>query len=155
MPSLRPWRARASDVLLHGTGTGTADELTRVNNHRPSIFLASPSRDTWLLAVQNGCGPAPILCDHACKAKWSTNGDWLFVQDVFTNRADRGRSLAIPVGPGEHLPDLPPTGFAPQASAIPGAVSVARDDLIPGKDPAHFAYVNTTVHRNLYRISLR
>lgn len=53
-PSLCPWRGRASGVLLHGTGTGTADELTCVNNHRPSIFLASPSRDTWLLAVQNG-----------------------------------------------------------------------------------------------------
>ena len=37
-----------------GTGTETADELTRVNNHRPSIFLASPSRSTWLLAVQFG-----------------------------------------------------------------------------------------------------
>ncbi len=27
--------------------------------------------------------------------------------------------------------------------------------LVPGRDPAHFAYVNTTVHRNLYRISLQ
>jgi len=44
-------RACIGVVLLHGIGTGTADELTRVNNHRPSIFLASPSRSTWLLAV--------------------------------------------------------------------------------------------------------
>jgi hypothetical protein len=42
------------DRPLHGTGTGTADVLTCVNNHRPSTFLASPSRLTWLLAVQNG-----------------------------------------------------------------------------------------------------
>ena len=60
MHALRPGRARASGVLLHGTGTGggmgteTADEVTRVNSHCPSIFLASPSRSTWLLAVQNG-----------------------------------------------------------------------------------------------------
>ena len=54
MHALRPWRARASGVLLHGTGTETADELTLVNNHRPSIFLARPSRSTWLTAVQNG-----------------------------------------------------------------------------------------------------
>ena len=45
---------RVHRVLLHGTGTPTADELARVNNHRPSIFSASPSRFTWLLAVQNG-----------------------------------------------------------------------------------------------------
>jgi hypothetical protein len=61
MHSLRTWRASASGGLLHGIGIGagsgteTADELTRVNNHRPSIFLASPSRSTWLLAVQFGC----------------------------------------------------------------------------------------------------
>jgi hypothetical protein len=35
-------------------GTGTVDELACVNNHRPSIFLPSPSRSTWLFPVQNG-----------------------------------------------------------------------------------------------------
>ncbi|HEX6546220.1 MAG TPA: winged helix-turn-helix domain-containing protein [Bryobacteraceae bacterium] len=111
--------------------------------------------DSVLIPVDGG--PAPILCDYFCETKWSTNGNWLFLLDTFPNRADGGHSLAIPVGPGEHLPELPPTGFAPQAqaSAIPGAVSVPRDDLIPGKDPADFAYVKTAVHRNLYRISLR
>ena len=54
MHSLRPWRASALGALLHGTGTPTADELARFNNHRPSIFSASPLRYTWLLAVQNG-----------------------------------------------------------------------------------------------------
>ena len=48
------WRPEFEAVLLHGTGTPTADELACVNNHRPSIFFASPSRLTWLLAVQNG-----------------------------------------------------------------------------------------------------
>lgn len=54
MHALRSWRARASGVLLHGTGTPTAVEVTCVNNQRPSIFSASPLRFTWLLAVQNG-----------------------------------------------------------------------------------------------------
>jgi hypothetical protein len=40
------------------------------------------------------------------------------------------------------------------ASVLTGAQSIARGELIPGKDPAHFAYLNTAVHRNLYRISL-
>src|ERR1700749_2886777 len=56
------WRASASRVFLHGSGTPTAGGigiptavvLTRVNNHFPSIFMASPVRSTWLLAVQNG-----------------------------------------------------------------------------------------------------
>ena len=67
-----------------------------------------------------------------------------------------GRSLAIPLGPGESLPDLPPEGIAPLAepSVVKGAQSVPRAYLVPGKDPEHYAFVNTTVHRNLYRISL-
>jgi hypothetical protein len=31
---------------------------------------------------------------------------------------------------------------------------VNREQLVPGEDPSHFAYVYTTAHRNLYRISL-
>jgi hypothetical protein len=54
MHALLPWGARTSGVLLHGTGTETTDELTCVNNHRPSIFLASPLRSTWLLAAHSG-----------------------------------------------------------------------------------------------------
>jgi hypothetical protein len=50
MHAPRPWRARASGVLLHGTGTGAADELTRVDNHRPSIFWLHRQglRGSWL-----------------------------------------------------------------------------------------------------------
>jgi hypothetical protein len=64
--------------------------------------------------------------------------------------------LAIPLGPGESLPDLPAAGIAPlaEASVVQGAQSVRRGELVPGKDPEHYAWVNTTVHRNLYRISL-
>lgn len=56
IPDARPASLASASIgcLLHGTGTGTADELTFVNNHCPSIFLASPSRLTWLLAVQYG-----------------------------------------------------------------------------------------------------
>jgi PAS domain S-box-containing protein len=70
--------------------------------------------------------------------------------------AETGRSLAIPVGYDENLPPLPHGGIEPlaNASVVPGAQSIARGELVPGRDPAHFAYVNTTVHRNLYRISL-
>ena len=41
-----------------------------------------------------------------------------------------------------------------EAAVVPGAQSIPRDDLVPGADLSHFAYVKTTVHRNLYRVSL-
>jgi hypothetical protein len=67
-----------------------------------------------------------------------------------------GRSLAIPIGPEETLPELPADGIEPSAqlSVVPGSQSVGRAELVPGKDLAHFAYVKTTSQRNLYRVSL-
>ena len=63
---------------------------------------------------------------------------------------------AIPVGPEESLPVLPAGGIAPliESSVVQGAESVGRAEPVLGKRPDHYAWVNTTVHRNLYRISL-
>jgi hypothetical protein len=101
-------------------------------------------------------GPSRIICASFCVPKWSSTGRHLVIPVEAPSRTSPGRSLAIPAGPGETLPDTPAKGIEPLAEAgiVPGAQSIARGDLIPGSDPAHFAYVNTTVHRNLYRISL-
>jgi hypothetical protein len=63
-------------------------------------------------------------------------------------------SLVIPVGPGESLPEFPQGDVQPLAepNVVPGAQSLNR---VPGKDLSHYAYVNTAVRRNLYRMSLR
>jgi DNA-binding winged helix-turn-helix (wHTH) protein/Tol biopolymer transport system component len=130
----------------------------------------SPGR-RWVMAIAplpDGSGEAPIAIplDGGPPRRmyasytfpvWSTNGKWLFFPVEAATRTSLGRSLAIPVGPGESLPDLPAGGLMPQADAniVPGAQSVNRADFVPGKDPEHFAYVNTTVHRNLFRISPR
>ena len=60
------------------------------------------------------------------------------------------------MGPGETLPKFPAGGIVPgsDASVIPGSKIVDRAELAPGPDPSRYAYVNSTVHRNLYRISL-
>ncbi len=115
---------------------------------------ASTGVRTMVIAT-NG-GTAQIICPDFCVPKWSSNGKFLVIPVEAPSRTGLGRSLAIPVGPGETLPDLPRGGIEPlaQASVMPGALTIARGELVPGKDPAHFAYVNTTVHRNLYRISL-
>ncbi len=80
-----------------------------------------------------------------------------------SGRSDRrlntsGRSLAIPVG----LERRPAWSFLQQelqpladASGTPGAQSISRaGKIVPGMDLSHYAYVNTAVHHNLYRISL-
>jgi DNA-binding winged helix-turn-helix (wHTH) protein/Tol biopolymer transport system component len=101
-------------------------------------------------------GPPVLLCSTFCWPTWSPNGNFLYIPVDPASRKNLGRSLAIPVGPGETLPKFPPGGIEPHADAsvIPGAQIVERAELAPGLDPAHYAYVDTTVHRNLYRISL-
>jgi hypothetical protein len=109
-----------------------------------------------VVAIPLDGGPVRDVCASYCLPTWSTSGRFLFVPVEGPSRFAKGRSLAIPIGPGESMPDLPPGGIAPLAepNVVNGAQSVPRANLVPGKDPEHFAFVNTTVHRNLYRISL-
>jgi DNA-binding winged helix-turn-helix (wHTH) protein/WD40 repeat protein len=109
-----------------------------------------------VMAIPLGGGPPRRICESYCYPAWSSSGRFLLVPVELPSRAGPGRSLVIPVGPGESLPALPPGGIEPSAqpSAVPGAQSLDRASLIPGADPSHYAYVKTTAHRNLYRISL-
>ena len=102
-------------------------------------------------------GGAPVrTCASYCVQTWSSNGKFLFIAVEAPSQTSPGRSLAIPIGPGETLPALPLGGVEPGAEPadVPGSQAVSRALLVPGKDPSHYAYVNTTAHRNLYRISL-
>jgi DNA-binding winged helix-turn-helix (wHTH) protein/Tol biopolymer transport system component len=108
------------------------------------------------MAIPLGGGPPLRICATYCLPAWSASGRYLFVAVESPTQTSPGRSLAIPVGPGESLPAIPPGGIEPGAKedVVPGSQSVNRALLVPGEDPSHFAYVNTTSHRNLYRISL-
>jgi len=108
------------------------------------------------MAIPMDGGTPRRVCASFCSAAWSTSGKFLFVQLEWPSSTSPGRILAIPVEPGESLPVLPPGGIPPQAdpSVVEGSQLLSHADLVPGNDPSHFAYVNTTVHRNLYRISL-
>ena len=97
------------------------------------------------------------VCATYCVPSWSTDGKFVFIPVEESSLTNPGRSLAIPLGPGESLPDLPPAGIPPlaQPNIVPGSSSVGRDFLVAGKDPQHYAWIKTTVHRHLYRISLQ
>lgn len=151
---------------MNQDGSGRSKVLPSPVNQIQSV---SPGRH-WVVAVTlrkdgNGVGhmaipiqggPAVLLCSTSCHPMWSPDGKFLYIPVEEPSVAGPGRSLAIPLGPDEALPPFPPGGIKPQsdASVIPGALTVERAELAPGADIEHFAYVNTTVHRNLYRVSL-
>jgi DNA-binding winged helix-turn-helix (wHTH) protein/Tol biopolymer transport system component len=175
-----PHFGAGGQILVQQT-EGNANYLEQINSdgsHRTKIFpypigefqSVSPGRrwatvetprapDTSLpaiVAVPLAEGVPQRICAPLCLTRWSTDGKFLFVSVEDSSRTSPGRSLAIPVGPGESLPDLPVGGIPPMAEprVVQGAKSVGRGELVPGKDPEHYAWVNTTVHRNLYQISL-
>jgi hypothetical protein len=109
-----------------------------------------------VMAVPLDGGKPRRLCQSYCNPVWSSTGNFLFVSVEPSSQSSPGRSLAIPIGPGETLPELPPEGIplSAQPGVVPGSQSVDRAELVPGKDLFHFAYVKTTSQRNLYRVSL-
>jgi len=137
------------------------DDLQTVSPNRRWVIAAVPPGanriPSAIMAIPLDGGAPHRLCASYCYPRWSTDGKFLFVSVEGPSQSGPGRSLALSLGPGESLPDLPDGGIAPlaEASVIQGAVSVARGELVPGKDPDHYAWVNSTVHRNLYRISIR
>ena len=181
IPGARSPHFGADGQILFLQPEGNKNYLERINPdgvHRSRVFPypvlefqgISPS-GRWVMAVVprtpernvpqvvdiplDGGAPRRICVDY-CRPGWSTNGRFLFVTVQDPSRTSPGRTLAIPAGPGESLPDLPPDGIAPLAEpgVVPGAQSIARGELVPGRDPTQYAWVNTTVNRNLYRISL-
>ncbi len=136
------------------------DEMQAISPGRrwvTAVIPEAPDGDgPALMAIPVDGGPSRRLCVSYCFATWSASGRFLVLELDLASETSPGRSLAIPIGPGETLPDLPPGGIAPMAdpSVVKGSQLVPRAYLVPGRDPEHYAFVNTTVHRNLYRISL-
>lgn len=136
------------------------EELQNVSpNQRWAMIAVAKTPDEnapGIVAVSLDGGIVRRICASYCTPAWSTDGRFLIVPVEAPTRTSPGRSLAIPVGPGGNLPELPVGGIAPLAepTVVHGAESIGRAELVPGRDPKKYAWVNTTVHHNLYRISL-
>ncbi len=134
-------------------------EIQSVSPGRRWVIAVIPfaeGHQLGIVAIPPESGPPQRICSSYCVPIWSSGGKFLFVPVEEASRTSPGRSLAIPVGPGESLPEFPAGGIKPlsDSSVVPGAQSFGRAALVPGRMLDRFAYVNTTVHRNLYRISL-
>lgn len=88
----------------------------------------------------------------ACANAWSPDGQSFYVQ--IQPSPQPGRMAILTVSGETGLPDLPPGGIetADQALSLRGVRVVGRGFVIPGPDPGTYAYINPTVHRNLFRI---
>jgi Tol biopolymer transport system component len=137
--------------------------FSRLLDYPVSAFLAiSPDR-RWIVADlpdEDAIKAIPIrggssrrICNW-CSADWAPDGKFFYVGLGPSSRTTRGKTLAIPVPAGEMLPRLPASGIRGpvDAKSIPGTRLLDGWFIAPGPDPSTFAYVKTTMHRNLYRI---
>ena len=134
-----------------------------------NIASISPDR-CWILALTPEpemrrfptiaspvCGGTPILvCREPCFAKWGPDGRFLYVGLEAPSSTGPGKTLALPVRPGAMFPNLPDDGITGHESlaAFTGSRVLDGWAISPGPDPSLYAFVKTSIQRNLFRIPL-
>ena len=115
-----------------------------------SWIIASPPQvdpdavpDTLAMPADGG---VPLkICAGVCRLKWSPDERFLYV----TRSAG---TLVIPIPPGRQLPEFPFTGIG--NAKLLGVQEIARSQVSAGSDPSVYAYTETRVQHNLFRIPL-
>jgi hypothetical protein len=122
------------------------------------IAVGDPTSWGALVVYPAGGGPPRRLCD-LCAPPWGTeppqfyvgwSHDGKFLYWNFTNA-----TYAIPLPARHMLPAIPAGGIQSKAgvAALPGAVLIAEQDrVIPGPNPAMYAFVKVSTQRNIYRL---
>ncbi len=104
-----------------------------------------------------GGGPARV---YAPSMSWTRDGRLLLVSGQYVSRnalSGPPSTIAIPVQPGQPLPDLPAGGVksADDYLKIAGARTIPKQNVLPGASPSQLFFYESTVVRNLYRVRLR
>jgi hypothetical protein len=116
------------------------------------VIVGAPSREKTdapgMVAISLRSGARRIICRDYCPSAWSSDGSIFYV-------GLGEKTLAIPLPPGQSLPDLPDGGItAAQPPALRGQRVIDHDFISPGPDASTYAFVKTDVRQNLFRIPL-
>jgi hypothetical protein len=122
-----------------------------------AVSLPAPDNRTGaIVAVPTTAGTPRPICEGYRPVAWAPDGKFFYIGVARSTRTSPGKTLAIPLQPGESLPDISvATTCGPDdVSAFPGSRVIEGWTIAPGPDPSVFAYVKATMHRNLFRIPL-
>jgi len=112
--------------------------------------------DAGTLAIPVAGGAPRRICS-GCPVAWAPDGRFLYLSLQQASRTSHGKTRLVPLPPGEMLPrSTSPEGIVglDDPAAFPASRLIDGWQLSPGPDPSVFAYVKTTVHRNLFQIPL-
>ena len=84
---------------------------------------------------------------------WSRSGKYVYLHSAWTSR----ETYVIPLLQGEVLPPLPKEGLqtVDQISKLRGAQTVPQERAFMSDDPAVYAFLRNTTHRNIYRVPVK
>jgi hypothetical protein len=85
---------------------------------------------------------------------WPGDGKYLFVFGVGQSWTE---AYALPLSPGQILPEIPPGKDFPsdaELAKVPGVRIIPAGDVMPGPTADIYAYTRASVQRNLYRVPL-
>jgi hypothetical protein len=105
-------------------------------------------------------GGAPQRICSGCPVIWAPDGKFLYAFIRQPSLTDPGKTRVFPLSTGAMLPKLPSYGMrgpngVDDPRLYPGSYEINAYGISPGPDPAVYAYVKTTMHRNLFRIPVR
>jgi len=163
---------RSFDGTSHHLELIRADGSGRVKANTPPIgtlLYTSPDR-RWAAVIATSAdglggtyavpfdgGAARRICS-GCSVMWSPDGKFLHLSvPTPSPRTSAGQTRVVRIPPGEMLPSLPPFGMhgLDDANAFPGSYLIDAYGISPSPDASVYAYVKTTMHRNLFRIPLQ
>jgi serine/threonine protein kinase len=154
-------------------GTGQRDAFPRPVE---DVFDISPDRRFILIKAEGAAdatlenenvfavplygGSPQLVCTGHCEPAWSPDGRYLYIDIVSTRTAHDSpatQTAVIPIPPGKTLPDFSPQVRDPAHWAkIPGVKIFEHRGVVfsPGLDPSTYAYIQPSVHGNLFRIPI-
>jgi Tol biopolymer transport system component len=131
-----------------------------ISPDRRWVVAIAPNPDRrggMTMAVPIDGSPPRRICGTDCRVMWAPDAKFLYLGQQRASWTGAGTTIAIPIPSGQMFPNLPPSGIrdVDDAATLSGSRVIHGSYIAPGANPSVYAYVKTTVHRNLFRIPLR
>ena len=109
------------------------------------------------IAIPISGGDVRRICPAYCPVAWAPDGRFLFIGLRNSSHRGQGQTVALPLLPEEGVPSLPSGGIQSfqDVERLRGSRILDAWELSPGTKPFTFAFVKTTMQRNLFRIPVR
>jgi hypothetical protein len=121
-----------------------------------SVVPASGTDATTVTRIFPVDGSAATTLCTSCSVKWTRDGRSLFFQFGLRNGIGEGKTFIFALRPGQMFPDVPPGGYAADANLAtsPSVELIKQIGVFPGPSRSEYAYQQTVVQRNIYRVRL-